>query len=791
MRLKYIIIGGLMLFFNNAFSQQKLAGRVYDKKSGELLTGASILVKETGKGTNTDFEGNYSLSISPGQYTLCVSFIGYADIEEQLTVAGNDIHHDFYLCTATKDIVEIVVAGKGEIQQKREQPFQVSVLDAKPLQIQSKPITALVGQLAGVRVRENGGMGSNVNIILNGIGGKGVRVFVDDIPSDLLGSGMSIRNLPINMLDHIEVFKGYVPSKFGADALGGVLNLVTKKYYSDYLDATAGMGSFGTYQASLNAQKCFGKDNNAYVEIGGYYNHSDNNYWMDDVDILTDELGNTRTGKARRFNDAYTSYSGKATFGLRQQSWADIILLNVSGGYTYKEWQHGVTANTPWGEPFSKTKNINTDLRWKKYGIWNDKLDLSFTAGYGYRDLYFEDIAAKTYYWGADDGLTQWVEKATVGEAGVFLNGRNPHTFTHKEFSRINAVFHINEKHSLSFTSLLRYMRMQGHDYRGVASFGSDVFENPQTLFRNYIGLSLESNFFEDKLTNILLAKHFYGKAKIAELNDAAIYTGQQTNEYSEFCYGDAVKYLFSENLSAIASYEYTLRLPDEKELFGDFITIYPNVELKPERSHNADLGLRFQTFDNKISAELNGFYRYTSDLIFLRTLIIYRSVYMNLETAETKGVNCEVKYSPLEELELYANATYQDIRLKELSENSDLSTKYINNRIPNKPYLFGNAGANYTLPLQFSKTDKIQCFYSLNYVHEFFLTWEADGSNSTKTTIPKQLVHNIGVSYSFLDEKFSVSGECHNITDEKVYDNYSVQKPGRSFYVKLRYSIK
>lgn len=63
--------------------------------------------------------------------------------------------------------------------------------------------------MSGVRIRQDGGMSSNVTIMLNGIGGKGVRIFIDDIPADLLGSGMAMNNLPINILDHIEVYKGY------------------------------------------------------------------------------------------------------------------------------------------------------------------------------------------------------------------------------------------------------------------------------------------------------------------------------------------------------------------------------------------------------------------------------------------------------------------------------------------------------------------------------------------------------------------------------------------------------
>ncbi len=229
------------------------------------------------------------------------------------------------------------------------------------------------------------------------------------------------------------------------------------------------------------------------------------------------------------------------------------------------------------------------------------------------------------------------------------------------------------------------------------------------------------------------------------------------------------------------------MRIPDSEELFGNFITTFPNSELKPERSHNIDLGFKFQSPNNKLILNLNAFYRYTSDLIFLNSLTAFESVYMNLLSTKTKGVEGEIKLIPIKNMDIYANITWQDIRLAETDPSGKIPERYVDTQVPNTPWLFGNAGINYSLPVHFFKTDKIQMYYAFNYVHDFFLTWAVDGSEDEKTTIPQQLQHNAGISYSFLKDRFSLSGECRNISDEKIYDNYSVQKPGRSFYMKLR----
>ena len=767
--------------------QYRLSGKILDLKDNSPLIGCTILAKGTDKGTVTDTDGHYSISLPPGEYTVKISYLGYNNKEEKISVSQNNPGKDFFLQPATEELDEIVVKGIGQVQKIRNQPYQVSVLDAKPLQIQSQPVTGLVNQISGVRVREDGGIGSKVNIMLNGIGGKGVRIFVDNIPADLLGSGMAINNLPVNMIDHIEVFKGVIPAKFGSDALGGILNLVTHDTKKDYLDISGSTGSFGTYRGSLNSRKYFGTKKKFYTGISGFYNHSDNNYWMDDVKIRIDDLGNTETGRVQRFNDTFTSYLGRVSTGVRNISWANEIQINLSASQTNKEWQHGLTAEKPWGETFSEQTAVNTELRWKKYGFLNGLMDATLNAGYNYIDFYFEDIADRTYYWGAPKGIDNFVNKSSVGETGFYENGRNPQKYTSNGFMRLNLTSHMHENHTLTATSLYTESKIKGHDRRGIATFGTDILDQPQTIEKSYIGLALESKFFNKKLTNILSVKNFSGSSKVIVIKESRLTDGQEKNSYNKLGYGDALKYDITPVVSAMLNYEFSLRMPDEEELFGDFITIYPNAKLEPEESHNISIGIRFESVDKTFSSGINGFYRYTSNLIFLNSLSIFRSVYMNLLTTETNGAEGEIRYQPTQNLGLFANATWQDIRLEEIDPDGDIDKRYIGTKIPNTPWLFGNAGVNYSLPFHFLKSDKIQLYYSCNYVHEFFLSWEVDGLRSTKATIPEQIVHSGGIAWLFYEEKFSLSLESQNLTDEKIYDNYLVQKPGRSFHLKLR----
>ncbi len=778
----------LLAFSVQLMAQNLFSGTVIDAEDNTPLIGASVFIKELSKGTITDINGNFTLDVLSGNYTIEVSYIGYNSIVEQIALLKTPIVKKFRLNPSAENLGEVVVSAKGIIQQTREQPFQVNVLDTKPLQAQSQPVNGLVNQISGVRVREDGGMGSNANIMLNGIGGKGVRIFIDGIPADLLGSGMAMNNLPINMIDHIEVYKGIIPSKFGSDALGGVLNLVTRDTKKDYFDMSTGIGSFGTFQVNLNSRKYIGKENKFYIGANGFYKHSDNDYWMDDVDILTDNVNhNAQTGRTRRFNDAYTSYLGKLTLGSRRLKWADDLQLNLISSHVYKEWQHGVIVEHPWGETFSEQSNFNSELRWKKYGFFNGKLDIMCNIGYNYIDFYFEDIAAKTYYWGAANGIDNYVEKSTIGESGYFSNGRNPQYDKHNMFARLNLFYHLNKNHKLNFTALANQSNLKGHDYRGIETFGEDILANPQSIKKQYLGLSLESHLLKGLLTNITSVKNYSGISKVEVIDAAYRANGQQKNDYNSIGYGDALKIQLRPNVGATVSYEYTLRVPDEEELFGDYISVYPNATIKPEKSHNIDIGIRYNSTKHIWSARINGFFRRSSDLIFLNAVSALRSVYMNLESTETIGTEGEITINPNNNIGIFTNLTYQNIRLKEVGDNGNIPERYINARIPNTPWMFGNAGITYTLPWHFGQTDKLQWYYTCNYTHEFFLSWEVDGKKDTKASIPQQFIHNSGISYSFNKDHISLNIESKNFTDEKSYDNYKIQKPGRSFYVKLR----
>ena len=107
--------------------------------------------------------------------------------------------------------------------------------------------------------------------------------------------------------------------------------------------------------------------------------------------------------------------------------------------------------------------------------------------------------------------------------------------------------------------------------------------------------------------------------------------------------------------------------------------------------------------------------------------------------------------------------------------------------RVPNQPYMYGNADAGVNIRNLFIRGSLLNIHYMLNYIHRFYFDWPSYNGRS----IPSQLTHDILVSYNFGDRHdFTIALEARNILDERLFDNFNLQKPGRSFAVKLTYSF-
>ena len=192
-----------------------LSGKVTDQH-GAPLSLVTIAVENTSSGTYTDDNGRYSLQVIPGKHTLVVSLVGYQTVKTPLNIQQSK-KLNFTLEESSVVLNSVEVYGKTQTQKVKEGVFSVNALDIKPIVNSLNNLNDLINRTTGIKVREEGGVGSDFDLSINGLSGNSVRYFLDGMPLDTKGSGVSLANLPVNIIDRIVIYKGVVPASLGTD----------------------------------------------------------------------------------------------------------------------------------------------------------------------------------------------------------------------------------------------------------------------------------------------------------------------------------------------------------------------------------------------------------------------------------------------------------------------------------------------------------------------------------------------------------------------------------------------
>ena len=294
----------------------------------------------------------------------------------------------------------VVVLGKSKTQQLREGAYSVNAIDVRSIISSLNSLNSIVDRTAGVKVREEGGVGSDFDLSINGMSGNAVRYFIDGIPLDTKGSGVTLANLPVNLIDHIEIYKGVVPTWLGSDALGGAVNIVTNRKHSNYLDVSYGVGSFHTHRGELNAQ--YSLKNGVMIRPAFGINYSKNDYMMKDVEVWNEQAGRYLPQKRRRFHDDYLSLLGQVEVGVSDQWWADDFFVTVSYNKVNKELQTNQVQNHVIGMADRQNSAWSVGVRYKKDDFLFKNLSANLSLSHTWDHTVATDTAHRKYDWNGD-----------------------------------------------------------------------------------------------------------------------------------------------------------------------------------------------------------------------------------------------------------------------------------------------------------------------------------------------------------------------------------------------------
>lgn len=121
----------------------------------------------------------------------------------------------------TQSLGEVVVTAKSEARQLREQAMPMSVISMQQLQGTVSNVQDVLSKTVGVTIRNTGGVGSSSRVSVRGLEGKRIGFFIDGSPMNDNSDFIDINDIPVDMIDRIEIYKGVVPARFGGSSVGG------------------------------------------------------------------------------------------------------------------------------------------------------------------------------------------------------------------------------------------------------------------------------------------------------------------------------------------------------------------------------------------------------------------------------------------------------------------------------------------------------------------------------------------------------------------------------------------
>src|SRR5258708_32327582 len=410
-RLQHLLFVPVILLVNlfcmNAARAQEarvvISGVVKDSNGG-VLVGARVEIQPTGKSAVSDDQGQFRIpDVTPGQYTLTVSYVGFAPFSSSVTVAPGQVATTEVSMKVASESDQVIVSAErlqGETEAINIERTADDIVQVLPLKvIQSLPNTNIadaVGRLPSITLERDEGEGKYIqvrgaeprlsNFTINGV----------DIPSPEPGvRNIKLDVIPSAIVDRIEVYKTLSANQ-DADAIGGTVNLVTKTAGEKPSVSLEGIGGYtpiqnGRWLESFNGSvgQRFGEGKKFGVMLGGTYDW--NGRGIDDTEPspVSGQIGSTNIAyfggqDIREYQYYRTRYSFATGLDYRLSNTSTLYVKGVFSDFQDfgDTWVYTINP----GNPLTQSGGIQTfdnagNARYRHYIRRPDRQILSFSTG--------------------------------------------------------------------------------------------------------------------------------------------------------------------------------------------------------------------------------------------------------------------------------------------------------------------------------------------------------------------------------------------------------------------------
>ncbi len=371
---------------------RQIEGKIIDCNTHEGIYLVNVGIKGTAQGAISDESGKFVINdVGAGNYTLIVSMIGYElrHVHISVPVVSDDSELTISLCEKSIDLEQVVITGTRSERLLKNVPVQTQLISAKAIErMQMSNFRDLLEyEMPGVEFTNNGGF-SNINMM--GFGGKYVLFLVDGERM----AGETFDNIDYNRVDldnirQIEIVKGASSSLYGSNAVGGVINIISKKPESPFesgLSLRTGSNNEQNYRYRVGTRQKWG-----YASLSASIK-SMNPYLLDDTEPVIQWFDNGKKLEnplSSTYIAGYRDYSITPSVGTTV---SEKFEVEAKGGFYFKErnpggldgrkvtddyysYSGGLKGNYKFSERTNLLVSVNFDRydKFKNYKLLNEK----------------------------------------------------------------------------------------------------------------------------------------------------------------------------------------------------------------------------------------------------------------------------------------------------------------------------------------------------------------------------------------------------------------------------------
>ena len=670
-----------VLVFSVSAQQAVLSGKITNGKSVPV-SGATVYLLNSNQGITSDNQGNYQFkNLAPGKYEVIVSSIGYASLSREIDVHGNSSEQvNFELKDVSVQLDGVYVSAQKKEEFLQKVPLSITAISSRQVNDyrlwNSKDLTAIVPNLYSA----NSGDDRNVTSI-RGIAttsyDPAVTTYIDGVNQFSLDTYIA----QLADVERIEVLRGPQGTLYGRNAMGGVINIITKKP-GNTLNGFAELSGGNYEQWRLNAGlRVPVIKNKIFMGISGTW-HSRNGFYTNDFDNSSFDKQHTSSG------NFYLKIAASSRLA---------VTLNAK----YQESQNNGAFPLVNGidESFNNPFHLNQDAKAKMIDkIVNTSLVVNYTG----RKFNFNSQTAYQYnhrrYNKPLDGDFSPIDGVTI--INDYGNGWN-------KVKAVTQEFKFNS--SASSTSKLKwtagsYLFYNDNPTKQATHFGRDAaylgvpdtnFSTINTTKAKSYGIAVfgQATYAVTRKLNVIAGLRFdYEKKKYNVLGEyqkdpdptPLFETRPDTSAsvgFNAFSPKVGLSYNISRNSDAFLTYSRGYRTGGLTALSSD-PSQPPLYPYKPEYSSNIELGIKNNLLHNRLQLNFTAFLTYVTDAQ-VPTLILPDAVTItkNAGKLSSKGIELEVSAKPVKGLQAdynfgFTDASYRNLKLSQNGSTVNLDGK-------------------------------------------------------------------------------------------------------------------